>query len=220
MQSPIVPRPTGAQSPIVPRPTGAQSPIVPRPTGLQSPIVPRPTGLQSPIVPRPTGLQAPIAVPRPSDGTIIPSKSGPAPDDEWESLPHLDSTLLSHPSGGAGVGPAVPPVAIKKPGPGLRDRGDLPTLQPGDAVAERPGHELPDHTMTNGELLTVPAAAQFEDLPTPVKGTPVPRDLGFAADSEFAEDTNKGDGPRGMVQSPAGGDASVELSDDDFEALE
>jgi serine/threonine-protein kinase len=223
---PVAPRPTGMQAPVAPRPTGLQAPVVPRPTGLQAPIVPRPTGLQAPVVPRPTGLQhpirsltglqQPIPVPHSSDGTIVPTKAGPGPEDEWESLPHLDSTLLSHPSGG-GAGPAVPPVAIKKPSPGLRDRGDLPTLQPAE-VARGPALEASDHTITNGELVTVPGASQFEDLPTPVKGTPAPRDLGFEADSEFAEDTNKGDGPRGMVH--PGGDASMELSDDDFEALE
>ena len=87
-------------------------------------------------------------------------------------------------------------------------------------VAPSPPVEEPvDHTIA-GELPAAVGGAQFEDLPTPVKGTPV-RDLGFEPDSEFAEDTNKGDGPRGMAQPTSGGtDASVELGDDDFEDLD
>ena len=87
-------------------------------------------------------------------------------------------------------------------------------------VPSPPVEEPVDHTIA-GELPGMPGGSQFEDLPTPVKGTPALRDLGFEPDSEFAEDTNKGDGPRGMPQPGAGGgDASVELSDADFEDLD
>lgn len=115
-------------------------------------------------------------------------------------------------------------MSVKKPNAGLRDRGDLPTIRPNEnpaaVAASLMADESPDHTLANAQVGGLPGSEQFEDLPTPVKG-PSLRDMGVATDSEFAEDTNKGDGPRGMPQpTSGGGDASVELSDDDFEAFE
>ena len=166
----------------------------------------------------PTGLLPPIAGPRPGDGRSTPPEET---DDEWESLPHLDSTMLAHPGGVPA--PVMPPVAVRKFSPNLRDHGDLPTVRPQDlpvrGASTPPVEEPVDHTIA-GELPAI-GGPQFEDLPTPVKGTVAPRALGFErdSDSEFAEDTNKGDGPRGMAQPTAIGDPSVELSDDDFEDL-
>jgi hypothetical protein len=249
MQQPIAPRPE--MQPIAPRSaTGLQQPIAPRPTGMQQPIAPRPemqpiaprsaTGLQQPVR-SPTGLMSPISGSR-LDGRVPTTEEGNAPggksaaprqqqvitqaenkDEEWESLPHLDSTMLAHP-GGAPPPPVMPPVVVKKFSPHLRDHGDMPTIRPHDpppprlipsAVVEEPV----DHTLA-GELPEIGGGSQFEDLPTPVKGTPALNDLGFEPDSEFAEDTNKGDGPRGMPQPGAAGDTSMELSDDDFEDLD
>lgn len=193
-------------------------PVAPRsPTGMLPPIAPRSSTGLLPQVPlrSPTGLQPALRSPEGSAGK----------DDEWEDLPHLDSTILSHPSGGGAAVPAAPPAVAKRPSPVVRDRGDLPTIQPHEAapaigVSPRP-EEAPDHTLANSDLAGLPGSAQFEDLPTPVKGTPALRDIGVASSSVFEEDTNKGDGPRGMPHpGPDGSDASVELNDDDFEAFE
>jgi hypothetical protein len=187
-----------------------------------------------PQVPRSaTGLYQPVAAARPPEGPGSsneamnaarqhPGGSEPASqDDEWESLPHLDSTMLSHPSGG-GAAPAVPPIQVKKYSLSHRDQGDLPTIRPQDvpsrAAVAPPVEDPGDHTFA-GELPATSGGEQFEDLPTPVKGTPSLRDMGLDPDSEFAEDTNKGDGPRGMPTPGPGGEASVELSDADFEDL-
>ena len=46
------------------------------------------------------------------------------------------------------------------------------------------------------------------------------RDLGFAADSEFAEDTNKGDGPRGVRGPRTLTGESLVIDDDDLETVD
>jgi hypothetical protein len=185
--------------------------------------------MQQPIAPMPrspTGLQRPIAALRAPTGAHAPiSPSQPPADpggEEWEDLPHLDSTMLAHPSGG-GAGPAVPPVPARKPPTG-RDAGDLPTIRPQDVPrkggASRGREEPAERTFNEEERAVAPGTGEFEDLPTPVKNTPAVRDVGVPPEGEFAEDTNKGGLPRGMARPPAGGEASVELDDEDFESLD
>ena len=183
-QVPITPRPTGAHAPISQpppaRPTGAQVPITPqpqaRPTGAQVPITPQP-----PPSSRPTGAQAPISA-RPSEGRATPSSPLPAQalppaprpalqrpvvvaaaptdgeEDEWESLPHLDSTMIAQASQMPGQAqslqsPQSPVVPRPRPGTpapmpvsasvseydelspltrpaDLVDQGDMPTIPP------------------------------------------------------------------------------------------
>jgi hypothetical protein len=158
-----------------------------------------------------TGLQVTIS------GTEPPPGLG---NEEWESLPHLDSTMLAHPSAGGSTAPAAPPTAMRKPGAATRDAGDLPTIRPRDVPRKggaSSGHEEPAERTINEEELPAGTGGEFEDLPTPVKG-PAVRDVALDSEGEFAEDTNKGDGPRGMTG--PGPDASLELNDDDFESLD
>ncbi len=175
----------------------AASPAV-RPTGL-SPTVGRPqqTPQQQPLPAKP-------AAPEPKP--VAPGRVAavqPPGDDEWEALPHLDSTMLAR----AGSVPVVLPRSA------LPER---PTQRPEPAA--QPGQKFDplEHTMAT-ENLDPADALQDDDLPTPVRGTSL-ADMGIEGDSEFAEDTDKGDGPKGF-----GGkhmDPSLTLEGDELETLD
>jgi hypothetical protein len=127
----------------------------------------------------------------------------PPGEDEWEALPHLDSTMLSR-------------------------GGSLPVVLPRSALPERPSprSETPasgqkfdplEHTMQTEERDPPTGSAELDDdLPTPVRGTSL-ADMGLDSDSEFAEDTDKGDGPKGFGKHV---DPSLTFDADDIETLD
>jgi serine/threonine-protein kinase len=265
------PRPTAAPPVASPRPSSTP-PLAPRPSSpLRSPTAPpvsaTPRPAASPLLGATPG-RSPVATPSARSPVpqvpsapqrAVPSNppqppvARPAPivtmelnpdEEEWEALPHLDSTMLSinaasaRPPAAAGPRPApvIPRPAVPAPRLGSlssakalpRDRGDMPTLPAAPDPRIRPGigpgmdlDDPGDHTFANlhtSDVQIEQASAPLDDLPTPVKGTALP-DLGVDPSSEFGEDTNKGDGPRGMRQ-PRTVTGSLTLEDDDLETVE
>jgi hypothetical protein len=106
--------------------------------------------------------------------------------------------------------------------------GSLQVVMPRSALPERPPTraELPavgqkydplEHTMQTEEKDPPTASAELDDdLPTPVRGTSL-ADMGISSDSEFAEDTDKGDGPKGFGKH---GDQSLTFEGDELETLD
>jgi serine/threonine protein kinase len=217
---------TGAQAPIgLPLPALTPSAKSPPPPPFKSPPAPalappalapslraasptaRPTGLQ-PMVGR-HQTQPPLAKPptpeakpaAPAPGRVAAVQ--PPGEDEWEALPHLDSTMLAR-------------------------GGSLPVVLPRSALPERPAprSETPasgqkfdplEHTMQTEERDPPTGSAELDDdLPTPVRGTSL-ADMGLDSDSEFAEDTDKGDGPKGFGKHV---DPSLTFEGDDIETLD
>ena len=160
-------------------------------------------------------------------------------EDEWESLPHLDSTMMAR-----GSELAIPPRPTPGPVAPVRPRlqpqpiagrpvgsarpaepvarapvvEDFPTIPP-SGLAEVPDELFEDDGATTSErtpepvtdaalaapvlpaAAPAPAAAAQAVAPEPVtqpKAPPVWDDLGINAHSDFAEDTDKGGGPRGF----------------------
>lgn len=158
-------------------------------------------------------------------------------EDEWESLPHLDSTMMARGSElqiparpPALVRPAAAPVARPQPIRGRREPApapivdDYPTTPPsrmvssgGDGFEDEgpPTSEQKAEPITDASLTAPPALTQ-----APAKAAPAPveepvtlpksagvwpaaapgklDDLGIDTSSDFAEDTDKGGGPKGF----------------------
>lgn len=168
----------------------------------------RPTGLQ-PAIGRPA-TQPPIAkpTPEPPKPVMAPGRVAavqPPGEDEWEALPHLDSTMLAR---AGSVQVALPRSALpERPAP----RPEPPTAPAGQK------YDPLEHTMATEDLEAGKGGAEpDDDLPTPVRGTSL-SDMGIGSDSEFAEDTDKGDGPKGFGKHP---DPSLTFEDDDLEPLD
>lgn len=235
------PRPTTTpQQPLsTPRPmtTPSSAPRLATPHKLSTP-----SPVETPMAPAPR-----IAAPLPPVASP-PEETGSAAvraglDDEWEDLPHLDSTMIARAGGvqqqlersrsmhisrasTAHADAAEMPklersrsLNLSRAATAHADSGDMPTMPP-----KNPAHEDPiEHTL-NTESQDLPAAApgqgQFDDLPTPVKNAPALRDLGIDAQSDFAEDTSKGGLPRGLSQNASHVDAGQYLTDDDLETID
>ena len=231
---------------------GTSSPLRPLAASPLPPPAPRtPTAALPPVARGPVGAQAAPAAARavesPSSGFggmgNASAKPAPAPaptprpavvtqaagnQDEWESLPHLDSTMIAL---GQTATPKLPPKAapaanpvLRHPAPFRRDPGDMPTLS-ADQGRKAFGHSLADmepvdHTIANmaDELRYKPA--QFEDLPTPVKGTQLGAKGAAQPLDDFEEDTNKGTAPHDMAHADDLVDASMELDDADLETVD
>ena len=235
--------PTGAQAPIAappplstPRPASTPQLSTPRPTSTPQLNTPRPTSSPQVGTPRPTSspqvntsrpaeppAQPRVAAPVQPQPSVAPAV-GPGLGEEWESLPHLDSTMISR--GGS--------MPIERPGPAapapmqrstlarlnVVDQGDMPTVPPPLSAAPAPVEEPPEHTLNTEELDLPAPSGQFDDLPTPVKSGPALRDLGIDAQADFAEDTSKGGLPRGLSPNAHAVDAGQYLSDDDLETID
>ncbi|MFO0576751.1 MAG: protein kinase [Polyangia bacterium] len=234
---PITPPPSSApvRSPTTPplaqtpRPA-TTPPLAASPSAAGRPATVPPSS-RSPA-PRPPSAP-PRAVP-PSPPAARPAQvitQGTSPDDEWESLPHLDSTMLS-----MNAPAARPPAPAPRPAtatsrpvvPPLgrpRDKGDMPTLPAtrdplfgGRSERDEPvDHTIASLHTSDFQLDTGPAP--LDDAPTPVKGTSL-RDMGVEPSSEFAEDTNKGDGPRGVRGPRTLTGESLVIDDDDLETVD
>ena len=106
----------------------------------------------------------------------------------------------------------------------LARAGSIPVVLPRSALPERPSRldmkAIPqekfdplEHTLQTAEAGSTPVD---DDQPTPVRGTSL-ADLGLGRESEFAEDTDKGDGPKGF---PKQADPSMTLEGDELEPIE
>ncbi|MBL8635152.1 MAG: serine/threonine protein kinase [Myxococcales bacterium] len=188
-----------------PTPSPALAPPALAPSLRAASPAARPTGM-SPLVARPVAPPPAAKPAAPEPKPVAPGRVAavqPPGDDEWEALPHLDSTMLAR----AGSVPVVLPRSALPERPAPRSE---PAAQPGQKF------DPLEHTMATDHL--DPAEGlQDDDLPTPVRGTSL-ADMGLEGDSEFAEDTDKGDGPKGF-----GGkhlDPSLTLEGDELETLD
>ncbi len=219
----IVPPPprsaTGAQAPVgLPLPPVSPSAKSPAPASAPALAPPalapslrataRPTGTQPQVGRTPTApplAKSPVAPPEVKP-TATPGRVAavqPPGDDEWEALPHLDSTMLAR----AGSVPVVLP------------RSALPERPTARAEAIQPGQKFDplEHTMQTEDMDPVTGQSELDDdQPTPVRGTSL-ADMGIGADSEFAEDTDKGDGPKGFNKHP---DPSLTFEGEDIEPID
>ncbi len=201
------PPPPAMKSPA-PMPAPALAPPALAPSLRAASPAARPTGLQ-PAIGRPA-TQPPIAkpTPEPPKPVMAPGRVAavqPPGEDEWEALPHLDSTMLAR---AGSVQVALPRSALpERPAP----RPEPPTAPAGQK------YDPLEHTMATEDLEAGKGGAEpDDDLPTPVRGTSL-SDMGIGSDSEFAEDTDKGDGPKGFGKHP---DPSLTFEDDDLEPLD
>lgn len=213
--------PTGAQVPIAPPrpPSAALLPSLPRTDAPPHPSEKRPTEALSPRIPAVKAAPvARVAAPLPPQPPAVPAQNlGPPLSEEWENLPHLDSTLIAR-SSQPSQSVAIPTSA--------RASMQLPRVGAGESKSEAV-QSAPDFASDtteqtfNTESQEFPlAASPFEDLPTPVTNRPALRDLGIDAHADFAEDTNKGGLPRGFSPDAHQVDAGQYLNDDDLEPIE
>jgi serine/threonine-protein kinase len=235
----ITPRPVTA--PPVASPPPALS--TPRPAinpqlGSPRPAPQSPLRATAPPAASPQRLPEPPLPPPRLAGSVPPpqvvtSAVGAEQSDEWEALPHLESTMIARGAlpidrppprlGGAfparhdgpsRFDPASRPDQRSPEPPGRQE----PPLRP--TLAAAPRVELPAERTVNSEEGSGSSGGQFDDLPTPVKDAPALRDLGIAAESDFAEDTSKGGLPRGLSEGAHNVDPSGYLSDDDIESVD
>jgi hypothetical protein len=231
---PAAPPPASNRPPTVPpvanRPATVP-PVAPqRPT--TPPVTPPPSApMRSPPTPpvAPTRAVPPSPPPAARPAQVI--TQGTSPDEEWESLPHLDSTMLSMSAPAARPSAPAPRSAVAASRPAVpppsrpRDKGDMPTLPAtrdplfgGRSERDEPvDHTIASLHTSDFQLDTGPAP--LDDEPTPVKGTSL-RDMGVEPSSEFAEDTNKGDGPRGVRGPRTLTGESLVIDDDDLETVD
>ena len=208
MKSPVPPPPPSKSPAPAPAPPLAPPALAPslraatpgaRPTGLQPQI-----GRTQTAPPLAKAPPAPEPKPAPAPGRVAAIQ--PPGEDEWEALPHLDSTMLAR----AGSVPVVLP------------RSALPARPTGRVDAIPPAGQKFDpleHTMQTDDEHMSPSVGDSpldDDQPTPVRGTSL-SDMGLGTESEFAEDTDKGDGPKGFNKHP---DPSLTFEGDDLEPVD
>jgi serine/threonine-protein kinase len=212
--APLSQGPLGLPLPPMSASSSAKSPVPPPSPGqpLAPPALAPSLRAASPAQ-RPTGALAPIGRPisappnlkaAPLAKEIKPAMERitavqPPGDEEWEELPHLDSTMLARAS-------SVPVVLPRSALPERPSRMDLKTIP-------QEKFDPLEHTMQTEE--SGPSALD-DDQPTPVRGTSI-ENVGHELESEFAEDTDKGDGPKGFGKH---GDTSVTFDGDDLEPLD
>ena len=224
-------RPTSPQVPITPPPAAAPPRIAVPVGGRASASAPpvdslpaQPAAAATTIEPAPSSLGPAAVVMAQDDGS----------EDEWESLPHLDSTMMARgselpipPRPTSPVPPrqAVPvrPLASRAATPVAPAVEDYPTIPPssllpsaghgfeedGPPTSEQKAEPITDASLTAPPALSqapAKAAAPVDEPVTNPKsgqawGTGLPGkldDLGIDTSSDFAEDTDKGGGPKGF----------------------
>ncbi len=178
---------------------------------VEAAAVPSVCSVEAAAVPAALVVAADTATPELPDATPL---QAPSLLDDWEDLPHLDSTMISLGSSQHADRAAAPvrPAAV------VTDQGDLPTVPPQPSIFDV--EDDGQNTIANiAHSITAPAG-QFDELPTPQKLPPALRDLGIDAHADFDEDTNKGGLPRGLNPSAHNVDAAQFLSDDDLEPID
>ena len=225
-------RPTSPQVPITPSPAAAP-PRIAVPVGGRASTSAPPVEAR-PVLPSPAATSVEPAPPMHAPAAVVmaPDTGG---EDEWESLPHLDSTMMARggemqipPRPTAPVMPrhAAPlrPQPARPVTPAAPVMEDYPTIPPSSMAAAAaagfdedgpPTSEQKAEPITDASLTAPPALSQ-----APAKAAAVPvdepvtlpksnqawqpagagklDDLGIDTSSDFAEDTDKGGGPKGF----------------------
>jgi serine/threonine-protein kinase len=237
--TPIAPEPTPPR-----RQTAAQVPITPPPAAapprIAVPVGGRASTSAPPSDARPAQSPAAATTIEPAPPIAAPAAVVMAPDtggdEEWESLPHLDSTMMARggelPIPPRPLTPAAPrqvapvrPVASRAVTPAAPAVEDYPTIPPsslmpsgargfdedGPPTSEQKAEPITDASLTappalsQGPAKAAAAAAAEEPVTNPKSGQAWQParpsgfdDLGIDTSSDFAEDTDKGGGPKGF----------------------